>query len=69
MYFTDIANKPVCLICGANVTVIKEFNLRMHNETKHRELQNLKAQQKMQKELKKSLRFQLTFCYQSNGTK
>ena len=24
--FTDIAGKPVCLICGANVAVIKEFN-------------------------------------------
>lgn len=48
--FTDIAGKPVCLICGANVAVIKEFNLRRHYETKHRELQNLNAEQKIQKE-------------------
>lgn len=35
--FTDIAGKPVCLICGANVAVIKEFNLRCHYETKHQD--------------------------------
>lgn len=33
--FTDIAIKPVCLICGANVAAIEEFNLTRHFETKH----------------------------------
>ena len=44
------------LICGANVAVIKEFNLRRQYETKHQELQNLNAEQKIQKveELKKT---------------
>ena len=33
--FIDIAvSKPVCLICGGNVAVIKEFNLRRQNENK-----------------------------------
>ncbi|XP_035500193.1 general transcription factor II-I repeat domain-containing protein 2-like [Scophthalmus maximus] len=61
--FTDIAGKPVCLVCGANVAVIKEFNIRRHYETKHQELQNLNAEEKIQrvKELKKNLRFQQTF--------
>lgn len=32
--FPDIAGKPEGLICGGNVTVIKEFNLQIHCETK-----------------------------------
>ena len=62
--FTDIAGKPVCLICGANVAVFKEFNLRRHYETKHQDnLKDLNAEQKIQKveELKKKLTFQQTF--------
>uniref|UniRef100_A0A3B4FC09 DUF4371 domain-containing protein n=1 Tax=Pundamilia nyererei TaxID=303518 RepID=A0A3B4FC09_9CICH len=58
--FTDIAGKPVCLISGANVAVIKEFNLRRHYETKRQDkLKNLNAEQKLQKveELKKNLTF------------
>ncbi|GAA6217531.1 general transcription factor II-I repeat domain-containing protein 2-like, partial [Lates japonicus] len=58
--FTDI----VCLICGANVAVIKEFNLRRHYETKHQDnLKDLNAEQKIKKveELKKNLTFQQTF--------
>ncbi len=56
--FTDIAGKPVCLICGANVAVIKEYNLRWYYETKHQDkLKNLNAEQKLQKveELKRNL--------------
>ena len=62
--FTEIAGKPVCLICGANVAVIKEFNLRRHYETKHKDnLKDLDAEQKVQKaeELKKNLTIQQTF--------
>uniref|UniRef100_A0A669FB93 DUF4371 domain-containing protein n=1 Tax=Oreochromis niloticus TaxID=8128 RepID=A0A669FB93_ORENI len=61
--FTDIAGKPVCL-SGANVAVIKEFNLRRHYETKRQDkLKNLNAEQKLQKveELKKNLTFHQTF--------
>uniref|UniRef100_A0A3P9CFD4 SPIN-DOC-like zinc-finger domain-containing protein n=1 Tax=Maylandia zebra TaxID=106582 RepID=A0A3P9CFD4_9CICH len=70
--FTDIAGKSVCLIYGANVAVIKEFNLRQHYETKHQDkLKNLNAEQKLQKveELKKNLTFQQTFFHQSKITK
>lgn len=35
--FTDIKGKPVCLVCGADVAVIKEYNLRRHYETRHQE--------------------------------
>ncbi|XP_072239317.1 general transcription factor II-I repeat domain-containing protein 2-like [Leuresthes tenuis] len=62
--FSDIAGKPVCLICGANVAVIKEFNIRRHFETKHKDnLKDLDSEQKKQKteELKKNLAFQQTF--------
>lgn len=54
--FTDIVGELVCLVYGANLAVIKEFNLRQHCETKHRELRNLNAEQKIQKveELKKT---------------
>lgn len=43
--FTDIAGRPVCLICGANVAVMwfKEYNLRRHYETKLKK--NLYAEQ------------------------
>ena len=48
--FTDIAGKPVCLICRGNVAVTKEYNLRRHYETKHQDkLKNLDAEQKLQK--------------------
>uniref|UniRef100_A0AAR2IK74 SPIN-DOC-like zinc-finger domain-containing protein n=1 Tax=Pygocentrus nattereri TaxID=42514 RepID=A0AAR2IK74_PYGNA len=59
--FTDIAGRPVCLICGAIVAVFKEFNLRRRYETKHQDnLKDLNAEQKIQKveELKKKLTFQ-----------
>lgn len=62
--FTDIAGKPVCLLCGANVAVIKEYNVKRHYETKHQDkLKNLNAEQKMQKveELKKNMKIQQMF--------
>jgi len=36
--FTDTVEKPVCLIYGSNVAVIKEFNSRRHYKAKHQEL-------------------------------
>lgn len=35
--FIGIAGKDICLICGANIAVIKEFNLRRHSERKHQD--------------------------------
>lgn len=59
--FTDIGGRPVCLICGDNVAVIKEYNLRRHYETKHQDkLENLNAEQKVE-ELKRNLTPQQTF--------
>lgn len=31
---TDIAGRPMCLICRANVAVINEYNLRRHDESR-----------------------------------
>lgn len=61
--FIDIAGKSVCLIYGANVTVIKKLNPRKHFETKHQDkLKNLNAEQKLQKvEELKNLTSQQTF--------
>lgn len=62
--FTDIAGKPVCLLCGANVAVIKEYNVKRNYKTKHQDkLKNLNAEQKIQKveELKKNMTIQQTF--------
>ena len=33
--FTNIKDRPACLVCGANVTITKEYNIRRHYETKH----------------------------------
>lgn len=35
--FTYIKDRPVCLVCGANVAITKEHNIRRHYETKHQE--------------------------------
>ncbi|XP_065444398.1 general transcription factor II-I repeat domain-containing protein 2A-like [Chrysemys picta bellii] len=62
--FTEIAGKPVCLLCGSNIAAMKEYNLRRHYEMKHEnKFKNLSAGQKLQKveELKKNLTSQQTF--------
>ena len=51
-------DRPVCLLCGDNVAVTKEYNIRRHNETKHYEkYMDLDVKQKAQKvqEMKRSL--------------
>lgn len=57
--FTDISSKPVCLVCGADVAVIKEYKIRWHFETKHQDKYKHGKQQKA-KELKRTLASQLT---------
>ncbi|CAI9721702.1 Hypothetical predicted protein [Octopus vulgaris] len=48
--FTDIEGKPVCLNCGANVAVLKEYNLKRHYETNHHDrYKYLPAEQKQRK--------------------
>lgn len=45
--FTDITSTVLCLLCGANVALIKEYNPRWHYKTKHQDnLKNLIAVQK-----------------------
>ena len=51
--FTDVKGKPVCLVCGADVAVMKEYILRRHYETKHQtKYKHLDMKQKLQKEEK-----------------
>ncbi len=63
--FTEVKGKPVCLLCGDSVSVMKEYNLRRHYETspKHTDKEkykNMDTKQKLQKveELKRSLKSQ-----------
>lgn len=34
-FFTEIKGKAVCLVCGTQVAVFKEYNLNRHYTTKH----------------------------------
>ena len=34
-FFTQINEKPVCLLCSESVSVMKEYNVRRHYVTKH----------------------------------
>ena len=61
--FTNIKDRPVCLVCGANAAAMKEFNIRKHYETKHyKKYKDLDIKQKLQKvqEMKRSLVSQQT---------
>ena len=56
--FTNIKDRPVCLVCKANVAVMKEYNVKRHNETEHHEkYKDLDVKQKLRKmqEMKRSL--------------
>jgi hypothetical protein len=35
--FGNTGNKAVCLLCDETIAVFKEYNLKRHHETKHRE--------------------------------
>lgn len=35
--FTEVRGKPVCLVCGEQIAVLKDYNLNRHYETKHAE--------------------------------
>lgn len=52
--FTDVNGKPVCLLIGESVAVMKEYNLRRHYETsqKHTDkdkYKNMDTEQSLQK--------------------
>lgn len=34
-FFVEIKTKPICLICNDAVSVLKEYNIKRHYETKH----------------------------------
>ena len=35
--FTEVNAKPVCLVCNQQLAMFKEFNIRHHYETHHKE--------------------------------
>lgn len=51
--FTDVKGKAVCLVCGSEVAVLKEYNVRRHYVTRHQDkYKNLDTEQKL-KEVEK----------------
>ncbi|KAL7394750.1 hypothetical protein ABVT39_003424 [Epinephelus coioides] len=50
--FTEVKGKPVLLLCGESLAVMKEYNLRRHHETsqKHKDKdKNMNMEQRLQK--------------------
>lgn len=37
--FTDIVGKPVCLLCGANVAITKEYAIKWPSKKRHQDKQ------------------------------
>ena len=35
IFYTKVANKAVCLLCGQSVAVLKEYNISRHYAMKH----------------------------------
>jgi len=58
--FTSISGKPVCLVCGSGVAIIKEYNIRRHYETKHQDKNRRVDKQQKVEEFKKTLASQQT---------
>ena len=61
--FTHVKDIPTCLVCGANVAITKEYNIRRHYETKHHDkFKDMDMTQRHQKveEMKRSLVSQQT---------
>lgn len=61
--FTEVKGKPVCLLCGESLAVMKEYNLRRHYETSKKLTEkdkNMDTEQRLQKveELKRRLKSQ-----------
>ena len=40
-FFVPWKDRAICVICKENVSVFKEYNLRRHHETRHKEYANL----------------------------
>lgn len=65
----NITHKPVCLICGANVGVIKEFNLERHKTSRQAEkAAECRAEAAESRRVKKNLTSQQTFHQKSSPT-
>lgn len=68
----EVAGKPVCLLCGESVAVMKEFNLRRHHETKHADKdKDMDMEHRLQKveELKRGLESRQALLRKAKKTK
>uniref|UniRef100_A0A674N6P6 SPIN-DOC-like zinc-finger domain-containing protein n=1 Tax=Takifugu rubripes TaxID=31033 RepID=A0A674N6P6_TAKRU len=48
-FFVEVKGKPVCLVCGEALAVMKKANLEHHYSTKHAKLDELKGQMRVDK--------------------
>ncbi|TWW69198.1 Protein ZBED8 [Takifugu flavidus] len=48
-FFVEVKGKPVCLVCGEALAVMKKANLERHYSTKHAKLNELKGQMRVDK--------------------
>ena len=75
-FFTDTENKAVCLLCQETIAVLKEFNLKRHHETKHKnfgcnlseEERKLKAEKCVEKLKKQQTLFMKQSALQNSAT-
>ena len=69
-FFIKSDEKALCVICNETVAVMKEYNLRRHHESKHREkYEQLKGKVRAVKfsKLKNQLTFQRTIFTKSSN--
>ncbi|CAB4057388.1 unnamed protein product [Lepeophtheirus salmonis] len=49
-FFSNVGNKVVCLLCHESVIVLKEYNLKSHNQTMHANfVQNFTSEERKRK--------------------
>ncbi|XP_054466301.1 histidine triad nucleotide-binding protein 2, mitochondrial isoform X2 [Anoplopoma fimbria] len=48
-FFVEVKGKPVCLVCGGALAVMKKANVERHYSSKHAKLDELKGQMRLDK--------------------
>ncbi|XP_062853955.1 general transcription factor II-I repeat domain-containing protein 2-like [Trichomycterus rosablanca] len=48
-FFVEVKGKPVCLICGESLAVLKKNNIERHHTTKHAKYSTLQGSERAEK--------------------
>lgn len=59
-YMFSHSTKPLCLICCETVVLIKRWNVKQHNKTKHRSFEEIYPQKSDESVRKTCMRMALT---------